>query len=82
MKSHLHKRIHDLSEAFHKGELELKEYRELRREELDALNDQSKPSVIANNNVLSGIVNKRVFSATLTAIGLIFLTVIVAKFVL
>lgn len=82
MKTHLHKRIHELSESFHNGDLDLKDYRELRRKEFDRLNDQSKQSLSTQNNVLSSFVTKRVFSATATAICLILLTVMIAKLVL
>tara|TARA_B100000446_G_scaffold177850_1_gene191107 strand:+ start:446 stop:694 length:249 start_codon:yes stop_codon:yes gene_type:complete len=82
MKTHLHKKIHEISESFHKGDLSLADYRELRRKELDRLQEQSMPGKRPKRKLFSSFIVKRVFLATFSAICLILMTVIVAKFVL
>lgn len=82
MKTHLHKRIHELSELFHNGDLSLTDYRELRRKELDSLQDQSMLSQSPSDKVFSGFIVKKVFAATVAAICLILITVMIAKLIL
>lgn len=81
MKIHLHTKIHALNESFHKGELSLTEYRELRRKELDILNDTSQAKHNKKHRVSAEII-KRVLSNTLLVVGLVLVTVLIAKYFL
>jgi hypothetical protein len=86
MKIWLNQRIQYLSQSFHKGELSLSDYRSLRREEFEHLNNLSNghdsrhaPSII-NKLIPAKQVLKRAGIATLLAVSLLILTVMLVRF--
>lgn len=81
MKICLHPRIQMLSKSFHKGELSLADYRELRRAEFEQLNSAS-PKNDKRENACSSLPVKRVILVTLVSVALLFATVILARFLL
>lgn len=81
MKICLHPRIQMLSKSFHKGELSLADYRELRRAEFELLNSDS-PHHVNKETDRSRLPLRRVLIATLVSVALLFVTVMLARYLL
>jgi len=81
MKIFLNQRISTLSDAFHKGDLSLTDYREQRRKALEDLNQVSEQP-LRKTTGHSKVLIRRVLVGTLAVISLIFATVMLAKFLL
>jgi len=79
MKISLNRKISELNDDFHNGDLSLTDYRVQRRKELEALNSSTEPSIKQATHTSKAVV-KRVVLGTFAAISLLLLTVIVAKF--
>jgi len=78
MKISLNRKISELNEDFHNGDLSLTDYRDQRRKELEALNSGSEPSVQQTVHLSKGVV-KRIVFGTCCAVALLFVTVMIAK---
>jgi len=78
MKISLNRKISELNEDFHNGDLSLTDYRDQRRKEIEALNSSSDPSVQQTERLSKGVV-KRVVFGTCCAVALLFVTVMIAK---
>jgi hypothetical protein len=78
MKISLNRKISELNDEVHNGDLSLSDYRDQRRKELDALNSHPEPA-IKKTARHSKIPVQRVIVGTSCAIVLLFITVMVAK---
>ena len=83
MKISLNQRIQYLSESFHKGELTLTDYRELRREEFEHLNSDAQKHPPSRDkhreSGASSVLAKKILIATLLSVALLLVTVILAR---
>ena len=79
MKISLNRKISELNDEFHNGDLSLTDYRVKRREELEALNSSSEPTLQQTTRISKGTV-KRVVLGTCCVVALLFVTVMIAKF--
>jgi len=79
MKISLNRKISELNDDFHNGDLSLTEYRVQRRKELEDLNSSSEPPIQQTTYISKGLF-KRVLFGTFTVISLLLLTVVIAKF--
>lgn len=84
MKICLNQRMQYLSKSFHKGELTLADYRELRREEFEHLNSAPQKHHSSKHAMpkmdFSSKLAKKVIVLTLLSISLLILTVILVRF--
>jgi len=78
MKISLNRKISELNDDFHNGDLSLTDYRVKRRKELEALNDSSESPTKQKPSLSKGVV-KRVVFGTCCAVALLFVTVMIAK---
>lgn len=81
MKISLNRKIAELSEEFHNGDLSLTDYRIERRKQLEALNSSSEPQLKQTTQISKRMI-KRVVLGTCWAVALLFVTVMIAKFFL
>ena len=81
MKISLNRKLSELNDDFHNGDLSLSDYRDQRRKELDALNSQPEPAIKKKGGHSKRLV-RRVIVGTFCAITLLFVTVMVAKFLI
>ena len=81
MKISLNRKISELNDDFHNGDLSLSDYRDQRRKELDALNNKPEPEINKAGHHSKQLV-KRVIVGTSCAIALLFVTVMIAKFLI
>ena len=79
MKISLNRKISELNDDFHNGDLSLTDYRVQRRKELEALNSSTEPSIKQATNISKGLI-KRVVLGTCCAVVLLFVTVMIAKY--
>jgi hypothetical protein len=81
MKISIDKKIAELNEDFHNGDISLTDYRVQRRKELEAINKSSEPTLRQRSHISKGVL-KRIVLGTCCAVVLMFMTVMVAKFLL
>ena len=79
MKISLNRKISELNEEFHNGDLSLTEYRVQRRKELEAINSSTEPPRKQTASTSKAVL-KRIVLGTCFAIVLLFVTVMIAKF--
>jgi hypothetical protein len=79
MKISLNRKISELNDEFHNGDLSLTDYRVKRRKELEALNSSSEPQLKHTTRLSKGPI-KPVVLGTCYAVALLFVTVMIAKF--
>ena len=81
MKISLNKKISELNEDFHNGELSLTDYRDQRRKELEALGRHQEPAEQKKMRNTKEVI-KHTALGTMCVVGLLLLTVLIAKFLL
>jgi len=79
MKISLNRKISELNEAFHNGDISLTDYRFQRRKEFELINSSTEPPPKQTTHISKAVV-KRVVLGTCLAVALLFVTVMIAKF--